>query len=70
MKIRINALPEECADFIAWLTSKKAEVRIVTCSDMYCNTHNPRDETVRYYLEVRPADAKKSAQGKGGVRHG
>ena len=38
MKVRINALPDEAAELILWLTEHKNELRIVSCSDAYPET--------------------------------
>lgn len=48
MKLRINALPDEAADFMLWLSEHKKEIRIATCSQAYLNSRNPHDETVRF----------------------
>ena len=41
MKLRINALPDEAADFMLWLSEHKKEIRIATCSQAYLNSRNP-----------------------------
>lgn len=52
MKIRISGKPEEAADFLLWLGGKEKEIRLITVSNPYQNTRNPRDETVRVYIET------------------
>lgn len=71
MKLRINALPDEAEDLITWFASHKKELRIVSCSEAYANTRNSKDETVRYYLEVRLTDEGRAALlPKGGAGNG
>ncbi len=70
MKVRINALPDEAAELILWLTEHKNELRIVSCSDAYPNTRNPKDKTVRYYLDVRLTDAGQAKLKNGGTDNG
>ena len=64
MKLRINALPDEAADFMLWLSEHKKEIRIATCSHAYLNSRNPHDETVRFYLDIVLTEEGKKQCGK------
>ena len=63
IKLRIEALPDDVHDALLWLSeaSNRGEVKIVSVSNEYANTRNPRDDRVRVYTDIELT---------GGARHG
>lgn len=63
IKLRIEALPDDVQDALRWLSeaAKRGEIKIVSVSNEYANTRNPRDDRVRVYTDIKLTE---------GARHG